>query len=126
MTKTKSKPLTAKQRGKSANSTTSRAKKADVRARKTEPTANARTPVKEKTKPAVESGRPDGLRTGSKQAVMLDLALAEGGATEKAICTQLGWKKCRVTLKRVCDKVGAKLTSAKSPAGETVWQARMS
>lgn len=56
------------------------------------------------------STRPDGLRQGSKQAVMLDMALAPGGATEEAICKKLGWKRCRVTLKRVCDKVGAKLS----------------
>ena len=55
--------------------------------------------------------------------MMLDLALAPGGATEEAICKELGWKKCRVTLKRVCDKVGATLTQAKNGEGVTVWSA---
>jgi hypothetical protein len=73
---------------------------------------NARTPV---------SGRPDGLRDGSKQAAMLDLALRQEGATEAVICKALGWKKCRVTLKRVCEKVGAKLEAKKNAAGETVY-----
>lgn len=78
--------------------------------------ANARTPV---------ADRPDGLRDGSKQAVMLDLALHEDGATEQAICHKLGWKKCRVTLKRVCDKVGAKLETKKNVKDETVFFATM-
>ena len=69
------------------------------------------------------AARPDGLRTGSKQAIMLDLALASGGATEEAICKELGWKKCRVTLKRVADKVGAVLTQTKNAEGKTVWSA---
>ncbi len=79
---------------------------------KTASTANARTKV---------AGRPDGLR----QAQMLDLALRDEGATEKAICAALGWKKCRVTLKRVADKVGAKLKGEKNVAGATVWFATM-
>lgn len=82
-------------------------------------------PKPETTKTPAPGARPDGLRPDSKQAVMLDLALAEGGATEKAICEKLGWKKCRVTLKRVADKVGATLTQSKNAAGETVWQATM-
>lgn len=70
-------------------------------------------------------GRPDGLREGSKQAIMLDLALRGEGATEAAMCKKLGWKKCRVTLKRVAEKVGAKLDAKKNAAGETVYFAAM-
>jgi Protein of unknown function (DUF3489) len=69
------------------------------------------------------SERPDGLRPGSKQAMMLDLAMMPGGKTEAEICAALGWKKCRVTLKRVCDKVGAVLTQTKNDKGVTVWSA---
>lgn len=69
------------------------------------------------------AARPNGLRIGSKQAIMFDMAAAPGGATEEAICAKLGWKKCRVTLKRVCDKVGAVLTQSKNEAGKTVWSA---
>lgn len=65
---------------------------------------NARTPA---------GARPDGLRAGSKQAVMLDMVLAPNGATEAEICKKLGWKKCRVTLKRVCEKVGVTLLTSK-------------
>lgn len=56
--------------------------------------------------------RPDGLTEGSKNAVMLDLAMKAGkaGITEKAICAKLGWKACAVTLKRVCERVGVTLT----------------
>lgn len=70
------------------------------------------------------SARPDGLRAGSKEAMMLDLACAPGGATEASICKALGWKKCRVTLKRTCEKAGAVLTSTGTGA-ERVWQATM-
>ncbi len=87
---------------------------------KTTASANARTPVK----PAADA-RPDGLRKDSKQAKMIDLALRDEGATEQAICKELGWKKCRVTLKRVAEKIGAKLEGKKNVAGETVWFATM-
>lgn len=62
--------------------------------------------------PAAASSRPDGLRAGSKQALLLDAAVAAGsiGATEAELCKKLGgWKKCAVTLRRVCEKVGAKV-----------------
>lgn len=88
---------------------------------KTSAAANARTPLKEKA----ADGRPDGLRKDSKQAQMIDLALRDEGATEQAICKELGWKKCRVTLKRVAEKIGAKLEGKKNVAGETVWFATM-
>lgn len=54
--------------------------------------------------------RPDGLRRGSKLALLLDAAAAAGkaGATEAELCKKLGWKACAVTLRRVCDRVGAK------------------
>ena len=70
--------------------------------------------------------RPDGLRAGSKMAVMFDLALnTPGGITEKAICKELGWKRCRVTLTRTCAKVGAVLAQTKNDAGETLWSASL-
>src|SRR5512146_1321619 len=79
----------------------------------------ARTPVKTPTtktattttKTAPTTGRPDGLREGSQQAKLLDAAVAAGaeGATEAELCKKLGgWKKCASTLRRVCEKVGAK------------------
>ena len=92
-------------------------------AKKKTSTAKARTSVKPKT--ATTAARPDGLRPGSKQAIMLDMVLREEGATELAICKKLGWKKCRVTLKRVAEKVGAKLESRKNVAGDAVWFATM-
>lgn len=70
-------------------------------------------------------GRVDGLRENTKQAVMLDMALRDEGASEAAICKKLGWKKCRVTLKRVCEKVGAKLVSRKNVKNETIFFATM-
>jgi hypothetical protein len=74
--------------------------------------AKARTPVKAAAK---TTGRPDGLRTDSKQAKLLDAAVAAGakGSTEAELCKKLGgWKKCAVTLRRVCEKVGAKVERA--------------
>ena len=92
-------------------------------AKKKTSTAKARTSVKPKA--TTTAARPDGLRPGSKQAIMLDLALRDEGATEMTICKKLGWKKCRVTLKRVAEKVGAKLESRKNVAGDVVWFATM-
>lgn len=66
---------------------------------------NARTAVSEAT------ARP-GVKPGSKGEIMLKMVLRPEGATEAAICKELGWQKCRVTLKRTCEKVGATLTSA--------------
>lgn len=83
-----------------------------------------KTPAAAKAAPAAPDGRPDGLRTGSKQAQMLDMVLAPTGATEAEICKALGWKKCRVTLKRVCEKVSATLVSTKND-GTTVFTATL-
>lgn len=87
--------------------------------------AKAPKPAAKANAPAASSGRPDGLREGSKQAQMLDLALQPEGATEHTICKALGWKKCRVTLKRVCEKVGATLKTSKNAKDETVFFATL-
>ena len=78
--------------------------------------AAAKTAKATKTaKPAQASGtRPDGLKAGTKLAKLLDAAVAAGtmGATEAELCKKLGgWKKCRVTLRRVVERVGGKLTT---------------
>lgn len=65
--------------------------------------------------------RPDGLRTGSKQALLFDLVAAPGGTTEAAACRKLGWVKCRVTIKRVVEKAKRELVTSKNPKGETVY-----
>ena len=71
------------------------------------------------TKPAAGK-RTDGLRTGSKLALMLDLALRPEGVTEPELLAALGWKSCRVTLRRACDRAGAELTITKvRPRGMT-------
>ena len=57
--------------------------------------------------------RADGLAAGSKKAIMLDMVLAEGGATEQEICDAIGWKACLVTLKRVAAEVKATLRAEK-------------
>jgi hypothetical protein len=54
--------------------------------------------------------RKDGLRSGSKMAMMIDMVLAPGGATEAEVCKKLGWKACLVTLKRTAEKGGYDLT----------------
>lgn len=67
--------------------------------------------------------RSDGLRPGSKMAIMIDMALRPQGATEAEICKKIGWKKCRVTLTRTAEKIGAELVHEKGPTGETVYKA---
>ncbi len=77
-----------------------------------------------KSEPSTAGKRPDGLREGSKQAVMIDMALDAKGATEAEMCAKLGWKKCRVTLGRVAEKIGAKL-ERREVDGESRWFATM-
>ena len=60
--------------------------------------------------------RTDGLRTGSKLALMLDLALRPEGVTEPELLAALGWQSCRVTLRRACDRAGAELTMSRRSA----------
>jgi len=94
------------------------------KAKKTLDRAHKNAAEKAAKRQAGVSYRPDGLRTGSKEALMLDMVLKPAGATEAAICKKLGWKKCRVTLGRVCDKVSATLTSEGTGA-ERVFKATM-
>lgn len=84
-------------------------------------------PKKAKAPEAPAAGtRPDGLREGSMQAKMLDMVLASTGATEKEICEELGWKKCRTTLNRVAEKVGATLAKSKEEGRDgTVYRATL-
>jgi len=91
----------------------------------TKKAATKRKPAAKKKAKAPAGARADGLREGSKQAIMIDMALRGEGATEKAICKKLGWKKCKSTLGRVAAKVGATLTSSKNVAGDVVWFATM-
>lgn len=57
------------------------------------------------------STRPDGLKAGTKLAKLLDAAVDAGakGSTEAELCRKVGWVKCMATLRRLCDRVGAKL-----------------
>ena len=88
--------------------------------------ASKRSPARSGTTAPAHGTRPDGLRPGSKMATMLDMALRPEGATEAQICKVLGWKKCRVTLKRTCQKVGAVLDHSKRTAdGEIIYKAVM-
>lgn len=84
---------------------------------------SAKPTAKKVAKPSEE--RPDGLRPGSKQAMMVDMVLRKEGATEAAICAKLAWKKCRVTLKRVCERIGAVLSTSKDDDGKTVYRATL-
>jgi hypothetical protein len=115
-TSVNSKPNTSKKTVKKAARKAPAASKAKAATSKPSATKNAQ---------AAGSGREDGLRPNSKQAVMLDLVLRPEGATEKVICKKLGWKKCRVTLKRVCDKVGATLVGEKTDDEGTVYRATL-
>jgi hypothetical protein len=73
--------------------------------------AKAAKAKKAPAKPEKAGDRSDGLKPGSKLAKMLDAAVAAGkdGITEEALCKKIGgWKACAVTLRRVCERVGAK------------------
>lgn len=99
------------------------APKKAARAAKKAAKPTAKAAAKKTSKVAGE--RPDGLRPGSKQAMMVDMVLRKEGATEAAICAKLAWKKCRVTLKRVCDRIGAVLSTSKDDDGKTVYRATL-
>lgn len=75
-----------------------------------------KTPIAKVAKASTANKRPDGLRVGSKQAVMLDLAIA-GWTTEATICAALDWKACMVTLRRTCEATGYALERRANPAG---------
>jgi hypothetical protein len=86
--------------------------------------APVRPPEQAGTTPRAAGTRPDGLRPGSKMATMFDMVTRPEGATEAQICKAIGWTKCRVTLKRTCDRVGAVLNkSERNAAGEIVYRA---
>lgn len=107
---------------KKATKTTAKKAPAKKAAKKTAAKAPA-APKKEKAPTAPAAGeRADGLRAGSKQAIMLDMVSKPEGATEQELCKALDWKKCRVTLKRVVEKVGAKMTSEKVEGRGTVYR----
>lgn len=91
--------------------------------RKGKAKATDRKPTKKARATPRDTGRPDGLRPGSKMATMIDMTLRPKGATEAAICEEIGWKKCRVTLKRTAEKAGYDLMHEKNAEGETVWKA---
>jgi outer membrane biosynthesis protein TonB len=90
------------------------AKKAPPPAARKAPAA-PKAKAKGKTAAAPQSAPVNGSaampRAGSKNEIMLKMALRPEGATEQAICKKLGWQRCRVTLRRVCAKAGATLTS---------------
>lgn len=94
-------------------------------ARKAAPAATRKgrsaAPPKAAPKAPAAGTRPDGLRAGSKQAILFDLVAAPGGTTEAAACRKLGWQKCRVTIKRVVERAGRELATSKNEKGETVY-----
>ncbi len=64
------------------------------------------------TPKATNGTRPDGLRTGTKNAILLDAAIAAGekGSTWEALAKKVGWTRCTWALKNVCKITHAKLT----------------
>lgn len=94
------------------------APKRTVKAIRTVRNAPAKTA---RAKAPAAGARTDGLRAGSKQAILFDLVAAPGGVTEAAACKKLGWQKCRVTIKRVVERAGRVLSTSKNAKGETVY-----
>jgi hypothetical protein len=55
--------------------------------------------------------RPDGLKEGSKLALLLDSAVnaGKGGIAMKELCKKVGWDRCSWSLKQVCKQANKKL-----------------
>lgn len=126
--KTRAKPPRAKKQAKKVAKKAARARSAPRQRVGARPQAPKPAPAKPSPAPSASPAiRADGLKPGSKQAMLLDLVLQPGpGKTEEELCKALDWKKCRVTLTRVCERVGAKLDkSAKNDAGVTLFKATM-
>lgn len=112
------------------------AKTAKKTAKKAPAGKRAKAPVSAKTRgegkaPAApknaQAGSASGSvmpRPGSKNEIMFRMVTAPQGATEDAICKELGWVRCRVTLGRVCKKAGATLKS-EGTGSERVYRATM-
>lgn len=86
--------------------------------------SKARTSVKApttKTKTTVDL-RPDGLKPGTKKALIADTIVRKQGATEAEMNKILGWQGCMVTVRRVCAEAGITLEGKPDEkAGTTRW-----
>lgn len=58
--------------------------------------------------------RPDGLRVGSKAALLVDLVTRPEGATYQELLDATGWGECRPRLKEACLKAGLSLELRKA------------
>jgi hypothetical protein len=86
--------------------------KHSAEAQNMENTVKTKTATKKSTaKPAVKNGRADGLRDGSKLALLIDTAVAAGkkGIAMKELAKKVGWERCADTLRKTCKRIGAKL-----------------
>jgi hypothetical protein len=66
-------------------------------------------PVAKTTRQALAVLNQHGLKAGTKPAVLVDMVLRPGGATEAEMCKKIGWKKCLVTLRRACAAANVEL-----------------
>ena len=85
-------------------------------------TAIAEAPVREPKAPKAPKApverkttdRPDGLRVGSKAALLVDLVTRPEGATYQELLDATGWGECRPRLKEACVKAGLALELRKA------------
>lgn len=89
---------------------------AGVEAGEQQPTAAAVEPAPKVVELPATGWAP---KDGSKNAIMLSMVAREGGASQSEICAALGWKRCRVTLKRAAIKAGLTLKLVKVAGAES-------
>ncbi|ACL61063.1 hypothetical protein [Methylobacterium nodulans] len=70
---------------------------------------------KAKGKPAA-AARTDGLKPGSKLAMLADFVCRPEGATHKEACAHVGWGHCLPMLMKACQKAGITLRKEKQGA----------
>lgn len=56
------------------------------------------------TAPAASAMRPDGLRTGTKLALLADTICRPAGATHDELCQVVGWSACLPMAMKACEK----------------------
>ncbi len=78
-------------------------------------------PAQKKARPTKAEKKDVAPRGKTKNEIMIEMVMAEGGATEAEICEAIGWKACLVTLRRACQKAGVTLRGEREGRGQSRW-----
>lgn len=65
--------------------------------------------------------RKDGLKVGSKSAILVDTVCRKGGATNEQLCEAVGWAQCLPALQKAAAKAGVTITTKKEPGKKTIY-----